>query len=98
VRKLFDRTNDSGGIHSGSVRRMVGPNASDLIRAQQLVWNVQSRTPTFVRMVSGAHPLSREEWQKVKAPVLIISGEEVPGSFTPLTLRITFVHQPTDER
>jgi hypothetical protein len=56
---------------------MVGPNVSEDIRIQQLVWNLQSQTPTIIRMLYGAKPMSRDEWHNVKAPVLIISGEEV---------------------
>ena len=56
---------------------MVGRGASEDIRIQQLVWNLQSQTPTTLRMLYGAHPLTRDEWFKVTAPTLIIAGEEV---------------------
>lgn len=56
---------------------MVGLNVSEDIRMQQLVWNLQSQTPTIIRMLYGAKSMSRDEWNNVKAPVLIISGEEV---------------------
>jgi hypothetical protein len=56
---------------------MVGPNVSEDIRRQQLVWNLQSQTPTIQRMLSGAKPMTREEWHNVGAPTLVIVGEEV---------------------
>ena len=70
-------SDNSGGIHSPSVRRMVGPIVSEDVRTQQLVWNLQSQTPTILRMLYGAHPMTRDEWHDVKAPTLIIAGEEV---------------------
>jgi len=69
-----------GGINSKSVTRAVGPNASEDVRIQQLVWNIQSRTPTTLRFLRGARPLTREEWGQVVAPTLIIVGEEVASS------------------
>jgi hypothetical protein len=56
---------------------MVGPNVDDAVKEQQLVWNLQSRAPTTLRMLRGAKPLTREEWQSVAPPVLIITGEYV---------------------
>ena len=56
---------------------MVGPNVSDDVRAQQLVWNLQSQTPTTLRMLYGAHPMTRDEWHNIMAPTLVIAGEEV---------------------
>lgn len=56
---------------------MVGPNVSEEVRIQQLVWNLQSQTPTILRMLHGANPMTRDEWHNVKAPTLIIVGEEV---------------------
>jgi len=56
---------------------MVGPNVSEDIRFKQLMWNLQSQTPTILRMLSGARPLTKEEWHDVVAPILVISGEEV---------------------
>jgi len=66
-----------GGLNSLSVRRMVGPNVSDRIKMQQLVWNLQSQTPTSLRMLYGAKPPTLEEWKNIVAPTLVISGEEV---------------------
>jgi hypothetical protein len=66
-----------GGIHSASVSRMVGPNVSESIKTRQLVWNLQSQTPTTLRMLKGARPLTRDEWGQVIPPVLIIAGELV---------------------
>ena len=84
-------SNGSGGITSPSVNRMVGPNASEDIREQQLVWNLQSQTPTVLRMLHGAKPMTREEWHDVKAPTLIIAGEEVLRPIISLIFRIKFV-------
>ena len=56
---------------------MVGPNVSKEVRTQQLVWNLQSQSPTILRMLHGAHPMTRDEWRNVKAPTLVITGEEV---------------------
>ena len=70
---------------------MVGPNVSDDIRSQQLVWNIQSRTPTMLRMLLGAKPMTKEQWGQVIAPTLVISGEEVVPRFTRLIYRIKFV-------
>jgi|SRR5579859_5037278 pimeloyl-ACP methyl ester carboxylesterase len=66
-----------GGIYSASVNRMVGPNVPESVRTQQLVWNLQSQTPTTLRMLRGATPLAREEWATVIPPVQIIAGELV---------------------
>jgi hypothetical protein len=68
---------DRGGIDSASVRRMVGPNVPERIKTQQLVWNLQSQTPTTLRMLKGAKPLTSEQWHDIVAPVLIIAGEMV---------------------
>ena len=70
-------SDDRGGINSHSVSRMVGPNVSERIKTRQLVWNLQSQTPTTLRMLKGARPLSHEEWGRVIPPVLIIAGELV---------------------
>jgi hypothetical protein len=67
-----------GGIHSPSVKRMVGPTVTDRIRSQQLIWNLQSQTPTTLRMLRGAKALTPKEWESIRVPILIISGEEVP--------------------
>jgi hypothetical protein len=67
----------SGGVNSASVRRMVGPDVSKEVRTQQLVWNIQSRTPTTLRMLAGAQPMTREEWKHISVPILVISGEKV---------------------
>lgn len=56
---------------------MVGPNTSEDVRTQQLVWNLQSKTPSTLRMIHGAHPMTRDEWHSIKAPTFIIAGEEV---------------------
>jgi hypothetical protein len=69
--------NNRGGINSPSVRRMVGPNVSKDIRTQQLIWNLQSQTATALRVLRGAKSLTREEWQSIIAPTLVIVGEEV---------------------
>jgi hypothetical protein len=61
---------------------MVGPNVSEDIRIQQLVWNLQSQTPTILRMLSGAKPMTREQWNEVLTPTLIIAGEEVYSAMT----------------
>jgi hypothetical protein len=90
--------NGSGGIASPSVNRMVGPNASEDIRKQQLVWNIQSQTPTILRILHGAKPMTREEWHDVKAPTLIIVGEEVLRSISSLIFRIKFVLRLKEKR
>lgn len=56
---------------------MVGPNVSEDIRSQQLVWNLESQTPTTLRMLRGIKLMTPEEWSNVKAPTLVITGEEV---------------------
>jgi hypothetical protein len=56
---------------------MVGPNVSEEVRTQQLVWSLQSQTPAILRMLHGAHPMTRDEWRNVKAPILVIAGEKV---------------------
>ena len=56
---------------------MVGPNVSENIKTRQLVWNLQSQTPTSLRMLNGATPLSPEEWGRVIPPILIVAGELV---------------------
>jgi pimeloyl-ACP methyl ester carboxylesterase len=70
-------TDGRGGIHSASVRRMVGPNVPDKVKVQQLVWNLQSQTPTSLRMLYGAKPPTPEEWGSIVPPTLVIAGEEV---------------------
>jgi pimeloyl-ACP methyl ester carboxylesterase len=75
-----------GGIRSASVSRMVGPNVSESIKTRQLVWNLQSQTPTTLRMLKGARPLTRDEWGQVIPPVLIIAGELVLILFSTLIL------------
>jgi len=86
----------SGGIKSHSVRRMVGPNVSEDIRIQQLVWNLQSQTPTILRMLWGAKPMTREEWKDVVAPTLVIAGEEVCSANTVWLTSQDKVCPPTD--
>jgi len=56
---------------------MVGLNASDMVKRQQLIWNIKSQTSTFLRMIYGAHPFTPEEWSEILCPVLIICGENV---------------------
>lgn len=73
-------TDGSGGVNSQSVKRMVGPNVSEQVKLQQLAWNLQSRTPVAARMVAGAAPPTKEEWQSITAPILVIAGEEVHPS------------------
>jgi pimeloyl-ACP methyl ester carboxylesterase len=73
-----------GGIHSTSVRRMVGLNASEDVRIQQLVWNIESQTPTTLRFLRGAKTLAREEWSQIVEPILIIVGEKVTPPCTPI--------------
>lgn len=95
VTKLGTSSENSGGIRSPSVRRVVGSDVSDDIRAQQLVWNMQSQTPTTLRMLNGAMPMTREEWHSLQVPVLIILGEEVTLRSLQLTCRIKFVLRRT---
>ena len=77
---------------------MVGDNASDDIRAQQLIWNVQSRTPATLRMLRGAQPLDPEEWRKIVVPTLIVVGEEVLPFHQSTNVRTKLVHRQRERR
>lgn len=73
VFRMWDRR---GGTRSKSVARMVGKNASEGVRRLQLRFNQESRTPVWLRMVSGVRLPSREDWQAVRCPILLLGAVE----------------------
>jgi len=56
---------------------MLGARASNSIREQQLIWNLESQTPTILRMLHGLQMPTFEQWRSIQCPTLIICGEEV---------------------
>jgi hypothetical protein len=77
---------------------MVGPNVPERIKTQQLVWNLQSQTPTTLRMLKGARPLTSGQWYDIVAPVLVIVGEMVNHTLKVADDRIKYVHPQMDTK
>lgn len=73
---LFRMWDRHGGTKSKSVARFVGKNASESVRRHQLRFNQESRTPVWLRMVSGLRLPSREQWQAIKCPILLLGAIE----------------------
>jgi pimeloyl-ACP methyl ester carboxylesterase len=71
--RLYDRR---GGVDSASVRRFVGKGASKKVRAMQVRFNEESRTPVWRRMVKGFSLPSSDDWRKVKCPVYLLVAAE----------------------
>ncbi|KAJ5477385.1 hypothetical protein N7539_007529 [Penicillium diatomitis] len=81
--RLWDRR---GGIHSTSVRRMVGHHADEETRSLQVRFNKQSRTSVWRRMAFGTLPEYKDDkvtggmpgeriWAAVRMPILLVAGE-----------------------
>ena len=77
--RMLDRR---GGLNSSSVTRATGFDADLQTKQMQMVYNEQSRTPTFRRIAYGLLPESAnlgdpgQLWCDVSVPCLIIAGEE----------------------
>lgn len=65
-----------GGTASKSVSRMVAKEASEEVRLKQLRWNLQVRTPVWMRTAAGLTPATKEEWAALNTPVYLIGAEE----------------------
>ncbi|CAH0018175.1 unnamed protein product [Clonostachys rhizophaga] len=76
-----------GGPESGSVRRLVGPDAEPELKAMQYRYNKQSRTPVWRRTLNGALPTYKEGkpvggmasldvWAGLNIPVFVIAGDK----------------------
>ncbi|KAK7213341.1 hypothetical protein V2G26_020519 [Clonostachys chloroleuca] len=76
-----------GGPESGSVRRLVGPDADPELKAMQYRYNKQSRTPVWRRTLNGALPTYKEGkpvggmasldvWAGLNIPVFVIAGDK----------------------
>ena len=72
--RLIDRW---GGTRSFSVKRMICPTSSEDVKRKQLMWNKQSRTPVFKRMLGGMVWLTQDEWKAVDCNLLMLNGSEV---------------------
>ncbi|CAG9993563.1 unnamed protein product [Clonostachys byssicola] len=76
-----------GGPESGSVRRLVGPDAEPELKAMQYRYNKQSRTSVWRRTLNGALPTFKEGkpvggmtsldiWAGLNIPVFVIAGDK----------------------
>ncbi|KAJ8658722.1 hypothetical protein O0I10_005446 [Lichtheimia ornata] len=65
-----------GGLYSKSVERLLGFDAEDQLRRNQLRWNLLNRTSTYKRFVFGASFPPPTVYQKINVGVLLISGSE----------------------
>ncbi|KAG5969091.1 hypothetical protein E4U56_008465 [Claviceps arundinis] len=83
-----------GGLNSPSVSRFVGKEADRELRTMQYRFNQQSRTAVWRRMAYGALPMyiqgkpkgglvGLDAWASIKAPILLIAGED--DHLTPAT-------------
>lgn len=73
---VFRAIDKVGGLYSPSVSRMLSPNNhSDELRAQQLYWNLQVQTSSWLRMAYFASPSTEQDWRQVDCPVLLIAAE-----------------------
>ncbi|KAI9717599.1 MAG: hypothetical protein M1828_007160 [Chrysothrix sp. TS-e1954] len=78
ILRYFDRR---GGLESQSVTRATGVDADVETKKMQVIYNLQSRTPTFRRIARGLLPecerlgSSGELWRSVTAHCLVIAGE-----------------------
>ncbi|CAO3628765.1 unnamed protein product [Cunninghamella blakesleeana] len=66
-----------GGLYSKSVERLLGSNAPDHLRRQQLRWNLMSRTNVYKRIAVGAQFPTDDIYKKLgDLKILFIGGEE----------------------
>ncbi|KAF2124395.1 hypothetical protein P153DRAFT_426442 [Dothidotthia symphoricarpi CBS 119687] len=83
---LFRRWDRRGGLNSGSVQRMTGPDAEEETKKLQLRFNQQSRTAVWQRMARGMCPNylnspptgglpGRQTWSGLDIPVFLAGGE-----------------------
>jgi pimeloyl-ACP methyl ester carboxylesterase len=80
VLRFMDRI---GGIHSGSVKRMLSPSASIELRRQQLIWNKASPTSILKHYLRGMQWAGKEEYNQIQLPTLIVGGSE--DAVTPIS-------------
>ncbi|KAI8066551.1 Alpha/Beta hydrolase protein [Gongronella butleri] len=76
---VFDlaRTADRrGGLASASVGRVIGLDAPESLRRQQLRWNLTSRTSVYKRIVCGAQFPSQQVYDHITTGVLLIGGSD----------------------
>jgi pimeloyl-ACP methyl ester carboxylesterase/protein-tyrosine phosphatase len=75
-----------GGLHSASVRRFVGSEATPEDKRKQLTYNESFTTPVWKRSATGLLPQyedgkprggipGRETWSQLQTPILLIAGE-----------------------
>jgi pimeloyl-ACP methyl ester carboxylesterase len=84
---LWRRWDRRGGVNSVSVKRYAGEHSDLETRSLQLRFNKQSRTPVWMRMVTGICPEyvdgvpdgglpGPEIWAGLEIPVFLVAGEE----------------------
>ena len=71
--RLIDRW---GGIESKSVSRFVGTHAPVSVKQMQLLFNKQSRTPVWRRMVKGISFSTPEQWTAITCPIYLLGAAE----------------------
>lgn len=71
--RMIDRW---GGIESKSVSRFVGTRAPVSVKQMQLLFNKQSRTPVWRRMVKGTSFPTPEQWTAITCPVYLLGAAE----------------------
>ncbi|KAF8455829.1 Alpha/Beta hydrolase protein [Terfezia claveryi] len=73
ILRMIDRW---GGIESKSVSRFVGTQAPVSVKQMQLLFNKQSRTPVWRRMVKGMTFPTLEQWTAITCPVYLLGAAE----------------------
>lgn len=76
---LFRRYDRRGGVDSRSVKRIVGKDAKPELRKLQLLFNQQTQSDVFLRMVvevaRSQLMLAQRIWENVKVPLFLVGGE-----------------------
>ena len=85
---LWRRWDQRGGTESASVKRFLGPNAALETKKLQIIFNQQSRSGVFRRIVYGGLPTIKpdgtteralpgpEQWASLSVPVFAIAGRD----------------------
>lgn len=73
---IWRRYDRRGGVNSASVKRFVGKDASEKVRAMQVRFNEESKTPVWRRMVSQLVFPDADEWRQIKCPIYLLGAQD----------------------
>ncbi|KAF9583370.1 hypothetical protein BGW38_009654 [Lunasporangiospora selenospora] len=74
--ELARKLDRMGGAHSKSVNRLLHSSASEELRLKQLQWNTASRTTVLKRVTAGLRWPTKQEFQGIQSPLLLMTGED----------------------